>query len=89
MADVPTIGIVATCLSSAAFLPQTLKTTTSGRTADQSLLLYILLVGAGAVWYAYGQHVDNLVIQVSSLAQLGLVTSVLLVKLSNVLGGID
>ena len=87
--DVPTIGIVATTLSSAAFLPQTLKSAVSGHTADQSLLLYTLLVVAGACWYAYGREVENKVVQVSSIAQLGLVSSVLLIKLSNVFAGVD
>jgi MtN3 and saliva related transmembrane protein len=87
--DVPTIGIVATTLSSAAFLPQTIKTTISGHTTDQSLSLYVLLMAAGACWYAYGHHLKNQIVQVSSVAQLGLVSCVLMIKLSNVLGGVD
>lgn len=87
--DVPTIGIVATTLSSAAFLPQTIKTTITGRTTDQSLSLYVLLMTAGACWYAYGYNLKNQIVQVSSVAQLGLVSCVLMIKLSNVLGGVD
>lgn len=89
MDGVPTVGLIATVLSSAAFLPQCLKTLLSGHTADQSLLLYVLLIAAGVFWYFYGLETENKILQVSSISQLGLISSVLLVKLSNVFGGVD
>ena len=84
-----TIGVVATILSSVAFVPQVIKNTWSGHTQDQSLILYVLLVVAGAFWYAYGVESGNQILQVSATVQIGLLSCVLLLKLSNVLGGVD
>jgi len=49
-----TIGIIAACLTTAAFFPQVIKAHTSKHTKDISLAMCVLLACGVALWFIYG-----------------------------------
>jgi MtN3 and saliva related transmembrane protein len=77
------IGYVAAVLTTAAFLPQVVKTVRSGKTQDISLGMYLLLCSGIALWLAYGLMIGAMPVIVANLVTLILSGTILLMKLKN------
>ena len=85
----PSLGMAAAILSSVAIFPQVFKIAQTGETHALSLWFYVLLTAAAACWYVYGRDTHDKPIWISAIVQIGMLSLVLLFKLSNVLRGID
>ena len=77
------IGYAAAVLTTAAFLPQVIKTVRSGKTKDISLGMYLLLCSGIALWLAYGLIIGAMPVIVANLVTLILSGTILLMKLRN------
>ena len=83
MGMVDGVGFVAGTLTTAAFLPQVLKTFKSRSTRDISLAMWLMLsVGVG-VWIVYGFLTDSLPLMITNGITLILAATVLGLKLRN------
>lgn len=78
MNAVTLLGFVAAFLTTAAYVPQVVKTWRSGSSADLSLGTFGMLTAGILAWLAYGLLVRDLPIIVANVVTLGLVASVLL-----------
>ena len=83
------IGKIAVVLSSAALVPQVIKVVLTGETHGLSLWFYLLLAAASACWLAYGMQLRDKPVVTSGAIQIGLVTAIVLFKVTNILRGWD
>ncbi|MBU0671409.1 MAG: SemiSWEET transporter [Candidatus Margulisbacteria bacterium] len=60
MDHVFTIGTIAACLTTAAFVPQVIKAHTSKETKDISLAMCVLLASGVMLWAIYGFFLHSL-----------------------------
>ncbi len=77
MSGVTLLGLVAAALTTAAYVPQVVKTWRSGSSADLSLGTYALLLAGLVAWLAYGVLVRDVPIILANVVTIGLVGSVL------------
>ena len=78
MSGVTVLGLVAATLTTAAYVPQVLKTWRSGSSADLSLGTFGMLTAGIAAWLAYGVLIRDVPIIAANVVTLGLVLSVLI-----------
>ena len=77
------IGYAAAILTTAAFLPQALKTLRTGRTQDISLGMYVLLCTGVALWLIYGVMIHAIPVVLANCITLMLSLTILVLKLKN------
>lgn len=77
MTWVTVLGLVAAALTTAAYVPQVVKTWRSGSSADLSLGTFSMLTSGITAWLAYGILIGDLPIIAANVVTLGLVLSLL------------
>ncbi|WP_320674543.1 SemiSWEET transporter [Prochlorococcus sp. MIT 1341] len=77
---VDSLGLVAGCLTTIAFLPQILKTYRSRSAEDVSYSMFILFSLGVALWGVYGWEIHANPVIISNLITFVLALSVLLMK---------
>jgi MtN3 and saliva related transmembrane protein len=75
------LGLVAACCSTAAFVPQVVKTWKTRSTADLSLSMFLMLVIGIILWLAYGMLLGDLPLIVANGIVLILAGIILVFKL--------
>lgn len=80
---IETIGFIAAFLTTASFLPQTIKTLRSRDTSGISLWMYSMFVVGVFFWLIYGILLGNKVIVIANVVTLVLSGTVLRIKIKN------
>jgi len=80
-AIIEAIGLVSGALTTAAFLPQVLKTYRTRRTQDISLTMYLLFALGVAGWLLYGSLIGSLAVILANAVTLALAAAVLVMKI--------
>ena len=75
------IGILAATLTTAAFLPQVIKTHTSRHTKDLSLTMFVLLASGLILWIAYGIALHSLPVIIANIVTLLLALYLIVLKI--------
>ena len=75
------LGLVAGTLTTAAFVPQVVKTWRTRSTHDISLGMFALFSSGLVLWLVYGVMIDSLPIVVSNIITLALALTILFFKL--------
>ncbi len=81
MNSVELLGIVAGTLTTAAYLPQVVRTLRSGSARDLSLAMLLMLIGGILLWLAYGLLAGLTAVVAANAATLALTLPILWVKL--------
>jgi MtN3 and saliva related transmembrane protein len=81
MNGIQILGLMAGCLTTAAFLPQVVKTWKSRSAKDLSLGMFSLFCLGVAMWLAYGLAVKDLPVIAANLVTLLLASTLLFFKL--------
>jgi len=77
------IGSIAACLTTAAFVPQVIKTVKSRHTRDISLLMWLLFNAGVLLWLIYGLLIGAWPVILANGVTLILALIMLLMKLKN------
>ena len=77
------VGYAAAILTTAAFLPQFIKSIRTGETRHISLVMYILFCAGIALWLVYGLMLHALPIILANIVTLILSGMILFLKLKN------
>lgn len=80
MDPIETLGLVAGCLTTAAFVPQAWRTVRTGSARDFSTLMLLLFVAGVALWLAYGVLAGLGPVTAANVATLALILPILWVK---------
>ena len=83
LALVDLVGFVAGSLTTAAFLPQVIKTFKSKSTRDISLSMWLMFNTGVALWLVYGLLSDSLPVILTNSVTLLLSGTILVLKLRN------
>lgn len=75
------IGFTAATCTTGSFLPQVIKAWRTTSTRDVSAVMFTLLVTGNSLWLLYGALIGNLPLVVANLVTLGLVATMLVLKL--------
>ena len=77
------LGYIAAVLTTAAFLPQVIKTIRSGQTKDISLVMYVMMFSGVALWLVYGLMIHAVPVILANAVTLILSGTILFMKLKN------
>ncbi len=77
------LGSIAGFLTTAAFVPQVVKTLRSRSTRDISLTMFLSFTVGVALWLIYGAMIDSLPVIAANAATLVMAGTILAVKLAN------
>lgn len=83
------ISIVAAILTTFSFIPQALKVIKTRDTSSLSLGMYLMFTLGVALWLIYGVGINDIALIGANLITFILACTILKVKLSNVIKGID
>ena len=83
MTAVTAIGMLAAILTTAAFVPQVIKTWRTRSTADISLGMFAILVAGVAAWLIYGLLIGDAPLVLANGVTLMLAGTILFFKLTN------
>jgi MtN3 and saliva related transmembrane protein len=75
------IGLFAAACTTSSFVPQVIKAWRSRSTRDVSAGMFTLLLTGNSLWLIYGVLIGDLPIVVANLITLGLVVTILALKL--------
>jgi MtN3 and saliva related transmembrane protein len=75
------IGLAAATCTTTSFLPQVIKAWRTRSTRDVSAGMFALLVTGNSLWLLYGALISDLPLVVANLITLGLVATILALKL--------
>lgn len=75
------LGTVAACLTTAAFLPQVIKTVKTRQTRDISLVMFSMMTTGIVLWLIYGSIIGNWPLIGSNAVTLVFATTILAYKL--------
>lgn len=81
MTLVTLIGLVAACLTTAAFAPQVLKAWRTRSTRDLSLGMYLVLASGIVLWLVYGLMIGDAPLILANAVTLVLVSIILYCKI--------
>lgn len=81
MSLVTALGLAAAFCTTAAFVPQAVRTWRTRSTGDLSLQMYVVLVAGTALWLAYGLAIGDVPLIAANGITLLLAASILYVKL--------
>jgi MtN3 and saliva related transmembrane protein len=76
------LGYIAAFLTTAAFLPQTIKTIKSRDTASISLAMYVMFTTGIALWLAYAFLIESMPMIIANIITFVLSSTILVLKLS-------
>jgi MtN3 and saliva related transmembrane protein len=74
------LGIIAACLTTAAFVPQVVKAHTSKQTKDISIAMCVLLACGVTLWAIYGLFLNSQPIIVANIIVLALTLYLIILK---------
>ena len=77
------VGYIAAVLTTAAFIPQVIKTIRSGQTKDISLVMYVMMFSGVALWLVYGLMIHAIPVILANAVTLILSGTILFIKLKN------
>ena len=77
------LGTLAGILTTAAFVPQVVKTLRSGQTRDISLTMWLAFCSGVTLWIIYGVLLEAWPIVASNIPTLGLASTILVIKIRN------
>ena len=75
------IGLMAAICTTGSFLPQVLRAWRTRSTRDVSAWMFALLVTGNTLWLLYGALIGDLPLVIANLVTLGLVSTILALKL--------
>ena len=75
------VGLTAAFCTTAAFVPQVVKTWRTRSTHDISLGMFLLMTLGIFLWLVYGAFIGDLPLVAANLVTLGLATTILVLKL--------
>ena len=75
------IGYIAAVLTSAAYMPQAIKTIKTKKTTDVSLNMYILMFVGVSGWLLYGIFLHSMPMLIANSISLSLIFVILILKL--------
>jgi MtN3 and saliva related transmembrane protein len=75
------IGLIAATCTTGSFLPQVIRAWRTRSTRDVSAWMFVLLVTGNALWLLYGALIGDIPIVVANVVTLGLVVTILALKL--------
>jgi len=78
---VEALGLIAACLTTAAYLPQVIKTWRTRSAGDVSLIMYLMLTLGIALWLTYGLLIGSVPLIFSNTVTFALVGAMLWLKL--------
>jgi MtN3 and saliva related transmembrane protein len=76
------LGYIAAFLTTAAFLPQTIKTIKSRDTASISLAMYVMFTTGIVLWLAYGILIESMPMIIANIITFVLSATILVLKLT-------
>jgi MtN3 and saliva related transmembrane protein len=76
------VGLAAGCLTTAAFVPQVIKTWRLRSARDVSLGMYLMFMSGVSLWLAYGLFIGSLAVVAANVVTWLLAACVLVMKLS-------
>jgi len=76
------LGYIAAFLTTAAFLPQTIKTIKSRDTTSISLAMYVMFTTGIVLWLAYGILIESMPMIIANIITFVLSATILLLKLT-------
>ena len=79
---IETLGYIAAFLTTAAFLPQTIKTIKSRDTASISLAMYVMFTTGIALWLGYAFLIESMPMIIANIITFVLSATILGLKLS-------
>jgi MtN3 and saliva related transmembrane protein len=79
---IETLGYIAAFLTTAAFLPQTIKTIKSRDTESISLAMYVMFTTGIALWLGYAFLIDSMPMIIANIITFVLSATILGLKLS-------
>ena len=79
---IETLGYIAAFLTTAAFLPQTIKTIRSRDTASISLAMYVMFTTGIALWLGYALLIESMPMIIANIITFVLSATILVLKLS-------
>lgn len=80
--DTEILGYIAATLTTAAFLPQTIKTIKSRDTSAISLAMYVLFTSGIVLWLVYGVLIDSMPMIICNIITFLFSGTILALKLS-------
>lgn len=75
------VGYLAAVLTTAAYVPQALKTIKTKQTKDISLYMYLLMFSGVSAWLAYGIYLKSLPMLMANSITLLLLTTIIALKI--------
>ena len=75
------IGLMAAICTTGSFLPQVVRAWRTRSTRDVSAWMFALLVTGNTLWLLYGALIGDLPLVIANLVTLGLVSTILALKL--------
>lgn len=81
------MGFAAAALTTAAFVPQAMKSWRTRRADDLSLAMFLMFCAGIALWLVYGVMLDQWPIIAANVVTLGLAGSILYIKVRAVIAG--
>jgi len=79
---IETLGYIAAFLTTAAFLPQTIKTIKSRDTASISLAMYVMFTTGIILWLGYAFLIESMPMIIANIITFVLSATILVLKLS-------
>lgn len=76
------LGYIAAFLTTAAFLPQTIKTIKSRDTTSISLAMYVMFTTGIVLWLAYGILIESMPMIIANIITFVLSATILVLKLT-------
>ncbi len=87
MEPITLLGLVAGTLTTAAFVPQVMKTWRTRSAHDVSLGMFAIFAAGVLLWLAYGVYIESLPIMIANSITLALASAMIVFKLRFKRGG--
>lgn len=79
--NIEIIGLIAACLTTAAYIPQAVKIWKSKEVNDISLSMYLAMLAGVALWFYYGYLLNSISIILANAVTGGIILSIIYLKL--------
>jgi MtN3 and saliva related transmembrane protein len=79
--NIESLGLIAGCMTTSAFVPQVIKTYRTHSVKDISLRMYLFMCTGIALWVVYGFLIESIAVIAANIASLALTVSILGMKL--------
>ncbi|MBI4806938.1 MAG: SemiSWEET transporter [Desulfovibrio sp.] len=79
--SIESLGLIAGCMTTSAFIPQVVKTYRTRSVKDISLRMYVFLCTGITLWIVYGFLIGSIAVIAANIASLTLTASILGMKI--------